>query len=362
MAVNSALHGYEKDDVNIKEAVYRVKNNDNTDKYSRIHFETNSKMIYDATHLATGNKVARRDANGDIWFSAITASGKVTTGSIENNGTSVLKGATTIGENVGSNNIALTVGSGKNTLLGGTLSVSGVSTFTGLTTHTAGATLGNKLTVSSGGAAISGATTISGSLTASSLTITGNSTLGGVNSITTINGTAAINKLTVTDTGVVSGLNADRVDNCHVNDAAVSTTNLWTASKIDSAKANKTTTISAGGGLTGGGDLSANRTIAHSTRVPSKTVDNNGTSAIAIKSITFDAYGHPTAYVENNLDARYPTKSQVSQDIANAQLTVSRDLISKNPTDRADNGNNLIMQNFTMQYNSNTNSIDFIFV
>lgn len=248
MATNNALHGYEKDDVNIKEAVYRVKNDDNTDKYSRIHFETNSKMIYDATSEATGNKVARRDVNGDIKFRNITSSG-----------------------------------------------------------------------------------------------------------------TIAANILTVINTDRVINLNADRVDGCHVNDNGTGTDCIWTANKINTTKVDRTTTVKGANGLTGGGALSANQTISHITKTPSKTLDTSGTSGVAIKSIVFDSYGHPESYIENNLDKRFPTRDEVKEQIANANITVTGSFLSREPSDRKTNGNVLTMENFTMQYNSTTQSIDFVF-
>jgi hypothetical protein len=51
-------------------------------------------------------------------------------------------------------------------------------------------------------------------------------------------------------------------------------------------------TISAGDGLTGGGDLSANRTISHADTSSQGSVDNSGTTFI--QDITLDTYGHVT--------------------------------------------------------------------
>lgn len=58
-------------------------------------------------------------------------------------------------------------------------------------------------------------------------------------------------------------------------------------------KADKTTTVSAGSGLTGGGDLSANRTISHANTSSVANVNNSGNTFI--QDLTFDTYGHVTA-------------------------------------------------------------------
>ena len=53
------------------------------------------------------------------------------------------------------------------------------------------------------------------------------------------------------------------------------------------------TVITAGAGLTGGGDLSANRTLSHEDTSSQASVDNSGTTFI--QDITLDTYGHITA-------------------------------------------------------------------
>lgn len=57
-------------------------------------------------------------------------------------------------------------------------------------------------------------------------------------------------------------------------------------------KADKTITITAGNGLTGGGDLSANRTISHADTSNVSNVTANGRKYIT--GLTFDDYGHVT--------------------------------------------------------------------
>jgi hypothetical protein len=83
-------------------------------------------------------------------------------------------------------------------------------------------------------------------------------------------------------------------------------------------KADKTITITAGAGLTGGGDLSANRTIAHSNSVTAKT---SGTQAAAtvpfagsfkITEPKYDAQGHITGLHQVNITL--PSVGTVSGD------------------------------------------------
>ena len=57
-------------------------------------------------------------------------------------------------------------------------------------------------------------------------------------------------------------------------------------------KADDSTTISAGAGLTGGGSLAANRTISHADTSSQGSVNNSGNTAI--QDITLDTYGHVT--------------------------------------------------------------------
>jgi hypothetical protein len=59
------------------------------------------------------------------------------------------------------------------------------------------------------------------------------------------------------------------------------------------AKAATSTSISAGAGLTGGGNLSANRTISHADTSSQGSVNNSG--RVYVQDITLDTYGHVTA-------------------------------------------------------------------
>jgi microcystin-dependent protein len=70
------------------------------------------------------------------------------------------------------------------------------------------------------------------------------------------------------------------------NFATTTATNIGT-------KANKTITVSAGSGLTGGGDLTANRTISHADTSSVSSV--NGSGNTFIQDIGFDTYGHVTS-------------------------------------------------------------------
>lgn len=66
------------------------------------------------------------------------------------------------------------------------------------------------------------------------------------------------------------------------------------------AKADDSTTISAGGGLTGGGSLGANRTISHADTSSQSSVNNSGNKYI--QDITVDTYGHITGLVSTTVD------------------------------------------------------------
>lgn len=82
-----------------------------------------------------------------------------------------------------------------------------------------------------------------------------------------------------------------------------------------------TRTITAGSGLTGGGDLSANRTISHDDTSSQASVDNSGTTII--QDVTLDGFGHVTALgsvdISTALDALYVN---VTGDTMTGALTV----------------------------------------
>lgn len=68
---------------------------------------------------------------------------------------------------------------------------------------------------------------------------------------------------------------------------------------LDSEKVDTTVTINAGSGLTGGGNLSANRTLSHADTSSQASVNNSGNTFI--QDITLDDYGHITALVSNTV-------------------------------------------------------------
>ena len=115
-----------------------------------------------------------------------------------------------------------------------------------------------------------------------------------------------------------------------------------TVSNQIGTKADKTTTISAGGGLTGGGDLSANRTISHADTSSQGSINNsNGT---VIQDITLDTYGHITGLGSANLDSRYYTESEADSRFINA----SGDTMT----------GNLNLQSSSLKLYSNQNTAD----
>ena len=68
----------------------------------------------------------------------------------------------------------------------------------------------------------------------------------------------------------------------------------WIELGDEGSHALKTTTITAGGGLTGGGDLSANRTISHAAKSSSlSNVDKSANTFVS--GVAFDDYGHATS-------------------------------------------------------------------
>lgn len=85
--------------------------------------------------------------------------------------------------------------------------------------------------------------------------------------------------------------------------ATTITTSLGQTNTTVATKAAKATTISAGSGLTGGGDLSANRTISHAD-TSTLTGAINAASGSVLKGVTVDGFGHVTAIQSSDLVAR----------------------------------------------------------
>jgi len=65
------------------------------------------------------------------------------------------------------------------------------------------------------------------------------------------------------------------------------------------AKADDTNTVSAGSGLTGGGQIGSNPTISHADTSSVANVDNSGNSFV--QDLTFDTYGHVTGTVSGTV-------------------------------------------------------------
>lgn len=91
--------------------------------------------------------------------------------------------------------------------------------------------------------------------------------------------------------------NADVTDATNVTAAGAlmdsEVTNLAQVKAFSSSDyATATRTVSAGAGLTGGGDLTTNRTISHADTSSQASVDNSGSTFI--QDITLDTYGHIT--------------------------------------------------------------------
>lgn len=171
-------------------------------------------------------------------------------------------------------------------------------------------------------------------------------------------------------TAVSANLNADKVDNCDVNDTLISTTNLWTANKINATKADKSINIAAGEGLTGGGTLSGNRTISHAAAGP--TVASMGITRLTevIKTVHLDKFGHIARIETYDMDKTFATPDFVIEQIANSNTEVDGSYIAhsrKNPStgvfEKTKNAVNYIpMANYEINYAATGGGcIQFIF-
>lgn len=88
----------------------------------------------------------------------------------------------------------------------------------------------------------------------------------------------------------------------YVLKASSNTAANWVELGDEGSHALKTIQISAGGGLTGGGDLSADRTISHAGKAAGLN-DITSASATFVSGMTFDSYGHPTSVTTSSLTA-----------------------------------------------------------
>lgn len=109
----------------------------------------------------------------------------------------------------------------------------------------------------------------------------------------------------------------------------------WELLGDEGSYALKTITISAGSGLSGGGDLSANRTLSHSdtstlTGKQGGTTDvtTSGSESIhAIGSVTVDGFGHVTAVAEKDIASA--VKTTITNEINKLDVTaISGDYIT----------------------------------
>lgn len=123
---------------------------------------------------------------------------------------------------------------------------------------------------------LDGTTAITPNLTAGSWSVSG----------TAVTATAAeLNKL--------DGVTATTAEINYVDGV---TSNIQT--QLDS-KAIATRTITAGAGLTGGGSLSADRTISHADTSSQSSVNNSGNTVI--QDVTLDTYGHVTGLTSTTI-------------------------------------------------------------
>jgi hypothetical protein len=119
---------------------------------------------------------------------------------------------------------------------------------------------------------------------------------------TVANGTAP---LIVASSTVVTNLNADQIDGCHVNDAGVGTTDLWTANKImtySNSASGTVISVTAGNGMTQTGDMNVDPTLNVVSHAG--TSGSVGTLAVGADSIGVDLGNTGTVAAAGN-DARF---------------------------------------------------------
>jgi len=247
-------------------------------------------------------------------YSGTTESLRLSGADVDALGTLDVTGNTTVGGTMtitGDTSVStgnLTVNTG-NVSIGGTLGVTGT-----ITGSLSGSVTGNVSGDVTGNAGTATALETARNIGGVSFDGTANIDLPGVNTSGNQNtsGNAATatqlaNSRTISLTGDVSGsasfngsadatITATIADDSH-NHTITNVDGLQAA--LD-AKADDSTTISAGGGLTGGGTIGANRTISHADTSSQDSVNNsNGT---VIQDITLDGYGHITNINSVNLD------------------------------------------------------------
>jgi hypothetical protein len=172
------------------------------------------------------------------------------------------------------------------------LNVTGNTTISGTTTIKGATVINNNLTVTGSSTFNSGIVSYGGTINGG-LTVTGTTNLqafnGGVFTSNVLNGTAP---LVIASTTLVSNLNADLLDGNHATYFV-----------------NTGRTVTAGSGLSGGGNLSSNITLSHAdtSNVDNLVIDNTNGSVIQDLSLLFDGFGHVTGVTSSNidLDTRY---------------------------------------------------------
>lgn len=143
-----------------------------------------------------------------------------------------------------------------------------------------------------------------------------------------VSGSLSSGNVTVSHSDTSSQVSVNNSGSTFIQDVTLDTYGHVTAlASVDAATALSGTfvpvsrTITAGSGLTGGGDLSANRTISHDDTSSQASVNNSGTTII--QDVTLDGFGHVTALgsvdISTALDALYVN---VTGDTMTGALTV----------------------------------------
>lgn len=133
-------------------------------------------------------------------------------------------------------------------------------------------------------------------------------------------GTNSILKFTGTN-GVTASVSNDGV--------TITGPTLPTLSSLGAVPTSRT--VTAGGGLTGGGNLTANRTISHATATPTIATDGE-----YVTGITVDEYGHIATVTKGSTDLSgyVPTSRTICNKALTDNITLSASDVSAVPTTR----------------------------
>ena len=358
-AINGTL-GSKDTGEKVLRSIYKVKRAD-SDVYDRVHYETDSKMVCDATNLATPSMIVKRDSSGGANFGGVLLGSKlvlsnsllvqsgganISGGLIVNSGSLFVNDSASIRTNLG---VDGTASIGSNLTVGGSASISSSLTATDDIFTTRGKLKCQDFWIGrfSGGISFQGAE--------------------GVYEF-------HMNKPIIMPSGigVSTNLNADKVDGKDVDDSLITENNLWTAKKINDTKVNKNARVNAGAVLKGGGSYSdGNITIQHGE--PGEVVRTIGAprgSYFMVRTVDLDSFGHVSSVVTEDMSNIFATYEDLMEGLENASGVVGGQYIKHSNTDIDGNitgparnsVNNVNMKNYSIDYNATKQCIEFSFV